>query len=388
MKLNKLKLNSFLLIILFISILIPYVPAHATAASIEPEAIKSKGNIVVTGKGQDQPSIVFQSIDLFNLLEDFKMSQETAEATRAPMIYALQLKGVPLSKNASYQEIAEGILRIPNEYIWGKNDPAGVTYQYHNHIDQAGEATNDTSNNAILTAKGGCYNANVYHSHTGNTVVSGGCYTIPVYHRHSGSTAAAGGCYTIPVYHTHSGSTTAAGGCYTTPIYHTHSGDTGASGGCYIIPVYHTHTSVCQSSTRCECRNYSQGKFLGYHEIDGWPMWECNNCGHGNWEHDADSRCGHITTITCPKTAGVTVDSWETGCNKTPDTIESYELSCGKTTNTIEVYSLGCGKTTSTVESYALGCGQTTSTVTGYKLDCNHVENQIVSAAIRFEGEE
>lgn len=102
--------------------------------------------------------------------------------------------------------------------------------------------------------------------------------------------------------------------------YHKHTGNS-AGGGCYTAPVYHVHSSSCNTTVQCDCPKYSQGDFLGNHAIDGWPMWECKNCGDGNWHH-SDGRCNKRKEVR--------------NCNKTESTIESYGLGCGKTESTIE----------------------------------------------------
>lgn len=114
--------------------------------------------------------------------------------------------------------------------------------------------------------------------------------------------------------------TNAANIAYT---YHSHTGSL-AGGGCYTVPVYHVHSSSCYQTVNitCSCPGYKQGRFLGYHAVDGWPMWECENCGHGNWEHTG--KCNNTTT------SSVNI------CGKTGSTIENYALGCGKTTATIE----------------------------------------------------
>lgn len=103
--------------------------------------------------------------------------------------------------------------------------------------------------------------------------------------------------------------------------YHKHTGNE-QGGGCYTTPVYHIHSSNCNIKVQCACPGYGQGDFLGNHAVDGWPMWSCKNCGHGNWKHGS-GRCNDI----------------------------GEQRNCGKTESSIESYSLGCGKTESTIES-------------------------------------
>ncbi len=417
--------------------------AEASAAEWEAPEIRSRGNMEFTGKGRGEPDGVFAVSDLYALWNDFQTCRETAEATRRPMVDALALKGVEVPADASYAEIAEGILRIPDEYVWGTGDAPGVSYDYHNHVDREGKRTNDTANSAVLPAAGGCYttpvyhthtgnassyggcyttpvyhghtgNASsyggcytipVYHGHTGNASSYGGCYTIPVYHGHAGNASSYGGCYTTPVYHTHTGSTSSYGGCYTTPVYHSHTGSPEQGGGCYTTPVYHTHTAECPREERTCSYRRDQWYREGTHDNTCYYHGECTHFedmvktyGHSCGRPDGDterysycSACGFkeetshkYYAYTCGAEEGVTVDHWETGCGKDGTTVESYGLGCGKDGTTVESYKLGCGKDGTTVESYKLGCGKTTTSTEGYTVGCNHVEEQIVAAHMVF----
>ena len=388
--------------------------AEASAAEWEAPEIRSRGNMEFTGKGRGEPDGVFAVSDLYALWNDFQTCRETAEATRRPMVDALALKGVEVPADASYAEIAEGILRIPDEYVWGTGDAPGVSYDYHNHVDREGKRTNDTANSAVLPA-------------------AGGCYTTPVYHTHTGNASSYGGCYTTPVYHTHTGSTSSYGGCYTTPVYHSHTGSPEQGGGCYTVPVYHTHTAECPREERTCSYRRDQWYREGTHDNTCYYHGECTHFedmvktyGHSCGRPDGDterysycSACGFkeetshkYYAYTCGAEEGVTVDHWETGCGKDGTTVESYglgcgkdgatvesyglgcgkdgttvesyKLGCGKDGTTVESYKLGCGKDGTTVESYKLGCGKTTTSTEGYTVGCNHVEEQIVAAHMVF----
>ncbi|MFR3657182.1 MAG: hypothetical protein ACLTWK_02725 [Eisenbergiella sp.] len=93
---------------------------------------------------------------------------------------ALLTKGVSAENDATFAELKDAVLRIPQKLVIGVEEvPGTITYHYHYHVDGAGE-----------------------NPHTETNPQQGGCYTVPKYHVHS----EAAGCYTIRRYHKHNDS--------------------------------------------------------------------------------------------------------------------------------------------------------------------------------------
>lgn len=90
---------------------------------------------------------------------------------------ALLTKGVPCAEDASFAEIYQAILDVPQSLVIGvKEIPGTISYDYHYHTDGKG---------------------NQPHTDTCGVAEAGGCYSIPIYHSHSGSSSSGGGCYTV-----------------------------------------------------------------------------------------------------------------------------------------------------------------------------------------------
>ena len=93
---------------------------------------------------------------------------------------ALLTKGVSADDDATFAELKDAVLRIPQKLVIGVQEvPGTITYHYHYHADASGE-----------------------NPHTETVAVQGGCYTVPKYHVHSEDA----GCYTIRRYHEHNDS--------------------------------------------------------------------------------------------------------------------------------------------------------------------------------------
>ena len=93
---------------------------------------------------------------------------------------ALLTKGVSADDDATFAELKDAVLRIPQKLVIGVQEvPGTITYHYHYHADASGE-----------------------NPHTETGPVQGACYTVPKYHVHSEDA----GCYTIRRYHEHNDS--------------------------------------------------------------------------------------------------------------------------------------------------------------------------------------
>lgn len=189
---------------------------------------------------------------------------------------ALLTKGVSCREDATFSEIYQSILAIPQEVVIGVQEiPGIVSYEYHYHIDGEG---------------------NQIHAEKVNA--SGGCFTAPAYHVHEGSSVSGDGCYTQPVYryHAHSDS------CYTYGIVHS----------CYVI---HTDSHGTDDIGR------------------NWYTWTYS-CGATVSGTSGDGYHGHTTygnVLTCGKSTSTVagIAYYTPGCGKTTNTIEGYAPACG-----------------------------------------------------------
>lgn len=83
---------------------------------------------------------------------------------------ALLTKGVKISEDATFTEIARAIEKIPSKVVVDSGDTAAsIEYDYHYHKDGRGQVCGDAY--VSPSRKGGCYGTPVYHRH------SDSCYT-------------------------------------------------------------------------------------------------------------------------------------------------------------------------------------------------------------------
>lgn len=180
---------------------------------------------------------------------------------------ALLTKGIDIKSDATFEEIYQAILAIPQQLVIGVQEiPGMINYEYHFHEDGTGN-----------------------QPHSEKIIESGGCYTVPYYHAHEGTPSKNGGCYTIPVYHNHSsGCYREVGspeyGCYTIRSWDTSEGDWAGHDYKYYemscgrtihgTNSYHTH-NVLSCSQGGNIVRYSVGCGKNEHIIEGY----CPNCG-------------------------------------------------------------------------------------------------------------
>lgn len=180
---------------------------------------------------------------------------------------ALLTKGIDMKADATFDEIYQGILAIPQQLVIGVQEiPGTISYDYHYHLDRAGN-----------------------QPHVEKVAVSGGCYNVPFYHVHEGSASISGGCYTTPVYHSHTS------GCYRevgSPEY-----------GCHTIRSWDT----------------SEGDWAG-HDYKYYEM-SCGRTIHGTNSYHTHS------VLDCSQ--GGNIVSYSVGCGKNERTIEGYCPDCG-----------------------------------------------------------
>lgn len=129
---------------------------------------------------------------LKNIMQDVNRNLEQVftyvSDGKSMLASALLTKGVECRQDATFSEIYQAILSIPQKTVIGVEElPGEISYEYHYHIDSNGQLPHA----AQVSQKGGCYTAPLYHSHTGDSANGGGCYTIPVMHTHVSN------CYTV-----------------------------------------------------------------------------------------------------------------------------------------------------------------------------------------------
>lgn len=77
---------------------------------------------------------------------------------------ALLTKGVSVSEDATFAEIREAILNVPQKIVIGVDQvPGEIEYDYHYHTDATGNRVGEV---AHQDTQGGCYTKPVYHTHT------------------------------------------------------------------------------------------------------------------------------------------------------------------------------------------------------------------------------
>lgn len=210
---------------------------------------------------------------------------------------ALLTKNVTIKEDATFNEIYNAILSIPQKIAIGVQEiPGTVTYDYHYHLNGSGNAT-----------------------HTESEAIKGGCYTMPVYHVHTGDSRNGGGCYTIPITHSHTES------CYTvtktvrrvTAKWFTGEGTGHACCKSGYGQNWARYTYVDEIYVNNELVSSVAGEGdLGYC---------CGIC----FERTAAEKAftSTATDITCGYSEGV--NGYNTGCGKNSHTIESYTPGCG-----------------------------------------------------------
>lgn len=213
------------------------------------------------------------------------------------MASALLTKGVNCKGDATFQEIVDAILSIPQTLVIGETHmPGTITYDYHYHIDGSGTVQHVET----LAQRGGCYNRPVHHVHSGDSGNGGGCYTNPVMHTHSE------GCYKV-----------------TRRVREVTS---------YWFTGEGTGHSCCSSAhgqNRARYRYvdkvYEDGILISTEEGEGDLGYCCNMCVAGKAYGKAyDSK---ESSVICGFSEG----------------LNGYELGCGKTGSTVEAYRTGCG---------------------------------------------
>lgn len=255
---------------------------------------------------------------------------------------ALLTKGVDCRSDATFREIADAILSIPQSIVIGTQQiPGEITYEYHHHKD--GHGTLTPSERVSVGARGGCFNTPIYHVHTGDYRNGGGCYTVPVIHNHESS------CYqTIRKVRQITG------------FWFTGQG-TGH-------PCCSSAHGQNYAKFRYVDKVYENGVLISSKEGEGDLGYRCGLCA----EREAYSRGSDMTTqnIVCGYSEG----------------INGYELGCGMTTGTAIGYTHGCGFVEGQIIGahikYAAGAGNY-KTMAAPPLSAEQLHSDVVEDAIK-----
>lgn len=113
------------------------------------------------------------------LQQDLNQVFISVSSGKANLASALLTKGVSVNNDASFTEIKDAILNIPQQLLIGVQQiPGNITYHYHYHTDAAGNSPHSETS----TTQGGCYTIAQYHVHSEEA----GCYTVDRWHEHNG----------------------------------------------------------------------------------------------------------------------------------------------------------------------------------------------------------
>lgn len=100
---------------------------------------------------------------------------QSVSSGKSVVASALLTKGVEIPQDASFAQIKDGILAIPQTIYLGTETqylPGTISYDYHHHTDVNG---NPTGEEQYCESEGGCFTSPVYHVHTSS------CYETYTY---------------------------------------------------------------------------------------------------------------------------------------------------------------------------------------------------------------
>lgn len=253
---------------------------------------------------------------------------------KALLSNALKEKLQTIPNNASFHEIYHAILAIPintnPDIISGE-----IEYIYHFHTTADGGNTSIQDSDSLDNS---------------NHNVKGGCFQTEVRHTHSGSAGSGGGCYSVPVVHIHRDSAgTQRANSWTTA--------TGQGTGCFTLAT---------TTGGCGCKNF----------VEGWRVVH-HSCPERDGGYRSLGWSDNPNPTNCPCGGGA---SKYRGC-RTCRCNGSHNNTTGCTNGALTTYSLNCNRT---IDSYTLGCGKTSETIEAYHTNCGRHWGEIVSARIFY----
>lgn len=262
------------------------------------------GNIL--GRNEEELKSYLESAFL-NMNQRMDSVFQSVSSGKRLLASALLTKGVNCKEDATFREIENAILKIPQKLVIGQEQiPGNITYDYHYHTD--GKGKNPHTEKVSVSQKGGCYVTPIYHSHTGDHKNGGGCYSIPINHTHGDS------CYTV-----------------TKTVREVKS---------YWFTGQGSGHSCCSPS---HGQNYAKYTYEEKIYVDGVLVSSTSG------EKDLGYCCN---LCLAPKALANAKQSTES------------TIICGYSEG-LNGYNLGCGMTTGTVIAYASGCGLSDGQITG-----------------------
>lgn len=130
---------------------------------LQQDFYKQMGDINVSSV-QNADALRAYMEELNNALrQDLNQVFTSASNGKKGLASALLTKGITVKDDATFAEIKDAILNVPQQLVIGVQEiPGTITYHYHYHLDPDGNRVGET---ATSDRQGGCYTTAVYHTH-------------------------------------------------------------------------------------------------------------------------------------------------------------------------------------------------------------------------------
>ena len=121
---------------------------------------------VLSDMGNGNQSLLTYMEQQFGQMQGkFDQVFQSVSSGKSILASALLTKGVEIPQDASFTQIKDGILAIPQTLYLGTETqylPGTISYDYHHHTDANGTQTGEES---YCDHEGGCFTSPVYHNH-------------------------------------------------------------------------------------------------------------------------------------------------------------------------------------------------------------------------------
>ena len=121
---------------------------------------------VLSDMGNGNQSLLTYMEQQFGQMQGkFDQVFQSVSSGKSILASALLTKGVEIPQDASFTQIKDGILAIPQTLYLGTETqylPGTISYDYHHHTDANG---NQTGGESYCDHEGGCFTSPVYHNH-------------------------------------------------------------------------------------------------------------------------------------------------------------------------------------------------------------------------------
>lgn len=133
---------------------------------LQQDFYKQMGDINVSSV-QNTDALRAYMEELNNALrQDLNQVFISASNGKKGLASALLTKGITVKDDATFAEIKDAILNVPQQLVIGVQEiPGIITYHYHYHLDPDGNRVGET---VTSDRQGGCYTTAVYHTHDGS----------------------------------------------------------------------------------------------------------------------------------------------------------------------------------------------------------------------------